>query len=350
MIRYCESGCLYTKVAARTSLAAIVAVALLLGLAGTASAHHGIATVGAAGLEGPGAPVETSSSATLPDGSALAYLKLDYADFEKFDRTRSDETKSNSFWIAGLGYGITPYLSGYFFLPYTQKSVEDGPGGNSGIGDASLLGVLGFKYYRGLQLVEANESLDDLEDWHFTVYGGLSFPTGEANVRGPANSGGEISPGFATGFGKPSFTAGLTATKTLTERLSWIQEVSFLRFQSYRYDDGVLRRFGDEFRINQALSYRLFTWPERSARLDLNLEANYLHLERDRSNGHPEQGAGGRIGYLVPGLRAYWRNSSAGLAVKLPIVTDLNEDSLQQGAEGKENFRLIFTISVLQGA
>jgi len=42
-------------------------------------AHHGVASLGAAGLEGPGAPVETSSSATLPEGKWLGYLKVDHA-------------------------------------------------------------------------------------------------------------------------------------------------------------------------------------------------------------------------------------------------------------------------------
>ncbi|MBI4719790.1 MAG: transporter, partial [Chitinivibrionia bacterium] len=34
-----------------------------------ALAHHGVASLGVAGLEGPGSPIETSSSATLPKGS-----------------------------------------------------------------------------------------------------------------------------------------------------------------------------------------------------------------------------------------------------------------------------------------
>ncbi len=78
---------------------------------GVSQAHHGVATLGAAGLEGPGAPIETSSSATLPQGSVLAYMKLDYAQFEKFTAARDDEKDYYSFWMFGLGYGFTPYLS-----------------------------------------------------------------------------------------------------------------------------------------------------------------------------------------------------------------------------------------------
>jgi hypothetical protein len=48
-------------------------------------AHHGVAGLGAAGLEGPGAPIESATSATLPAGKTLAYLKLDHAKYQTFD-------------------------------------------------------------------------------------------------------------------------------------------------------------------------------------------------------------------------------------------------------------------------
>lgn len=53
------------------------ALPLLLGLTALpALAHHGVAGVGAAALEGPGAPVESASSVTLPAGRTLLSLKL----------------------------------------------------------------------------------------------------------------------------------------------------------------------------------------------------------------------------------------------------------------------------------
>jgi hypothetical protein len=38
---------------------------------------------------------------------------------------------------------------------------------------------------------------------------------------------------------------------------------------------------------------------------------------------------------------------SLGLALKKPVWTDLNEESQQQGAEGKEKYRFIATFSAL---
>ena len=71
-------------------------IAILLS-ASTTFAHHGVASLGVAGLEGPGAPIETSNSATLPKGGGLAYMKLDYASFKKYTSERDDEVKSNAF-------------------------------------------------------------------------------------------------------------------------------------------------------------------------------------------------------------------------------------------------------------
>jgi hypothetical protein len=152
---------------------------------------------------------------------------------------------------------------------------------------------------------------------------------------------------MSLGFGKPTFSVGLTATKPFRERFTWIGEASYLFFQEHKYADGNRTRFGDELRLNSALTYRLVTIPRWKFRLDANLEANYLRLGRDYSNGGGERATGGQILYLLPGARGYWRNISLGLGVKLPTWTNLNEESEQQGGEGKENYRLLFTLSLI---
>ena len=309
-----------------------------------AAAHHGVATLGAAGLEGPGAPLETSTSMTLPRGSILTYFKLDHARWERYTIRRDEESVYSTFWLFGLGYGVRSWLSAYAFLPYNQKTVEGGSSNSSGFADIALNAVLGFKYDDRLRLVPENQSLDDLEDWQFSLYLGMTLPTGDPNTRTRTN---EIDPGMSLGFGKPAFGVGLTATKLFKERFTYIAESSYLWFQEYEYDDGNRTQFGDEIRLNQALTYRILTVPRWKFRLDTHLEADYLRLGRDKSNGSGERATGGHILYLVPGLRAYWRNTSLALGVKFPAWTDLNEVGEQQGGEGKEQYRLICTFSVL---
>ena len=327
----------------RRRLSHVYALLLLLAPS-VATAHHGIAALGVAGLEGPGAPLEVSTSLTLPRGGILTYFKFDHAEWERYTIRRDEESVYSTFWLFGLGYGVRSWLSAYVFLPYNQKTVEGGSSNSSGFADMSLNAVLGFKYDDGLRLVPESQSLDDLEDWHFSVYLGMTLPTGDPNTRTRTN---EIDPGMSLGFGKPALGAGLTVTKLFRERFTYIAETAYLYFQDYKYDDGNRTQFGAEFRLNQALTYRLLTVPRWKFRLDAQLEADYLRLGRDKSNGSGERATGGQMLYLLPGFRAYWRNTSLGLGVKLPTWTDLNEEGEQQGGEGKESYRLICTFSLL---
>jgi hypothetical protein len=320
---------------------------MLLGalVAAPAGAHHGVASLGVAGLEGPGAPVETSSSANLPEGKWLGYLKLDHAESRTFDPDPTiPEGAYNQYWMLGLGYGVKPWLSVYAVQPYNIKKDEAGGLNSRGFTDLSLAAVLGFKYDQGWLLVPANESLDDLLDWHFTANLGVSLPTGDANHR---LRDGAIDPGKSLGFGKSSLSYGLTATKQIGDNATVVFEAGRTRFQAYTYDNGERVRFGTEDRLNAALSYRLMTDPASKFRLDGNAELNYLGLGRDVENGVGAEATGGKMVYGVLGLRLYKDNLSLGLALKKPIWTDLNESDMQQGAEGKERYRFIATLSAL---
>jgi len=326
-------------------LASLSALGLLLAWVSPVAAHHGVAGLGVAGLQGPGAPLEAATSATLPARTLLFYLKLDRAEYETFD---SDPTNPESdyanFWIGGLGYGVTSWLSAYLFFPYNQKIDESGGFDTEGFADLSLFTQLGWKWDEGPRLIPPTESLDDLEDWHFTFFGGFTIPTSNANER---DRNGTIDPGKSTGFGEPSYAFGLTATKMLADRLTFNLELSRNAFIENTYDDGNRTRFGTEYRVNPGLIYRLWEHEAHRLRLDVSLEPQYLNLGRDRTNGSDERATGGHILYMLPGVRAYWRQVSLGLGVKVPAWTDLNEERDQQGGEGTEHYRVIFTLSVL---
>ena len=321
-----------------------VAAAFLVGIAGSAAAHHGVASLGAAGLEGPGSPVETSTSMTIPGRTWLGYLKLDYASFELKTPERDDEGSYNAFWMYGLGYGFTPSFSGYLFVPFTSKVVEDNSYNTSGFTDMTLMGVFGFKYDEGLRLIPQSESLDDMMDWHFTFYGGLTLPTGDANV---SDSEGNIDPGMALGFGKPAYMFGWTATRQFADPWTFVLDISYIGFTEYEYDDGNRTKFGAEFRTNIALVYKAYTSQASKFRCDLIVEGNYLDLGRDVANGEPEAGTGGKMLYVQPGIRLYRKAITIALGVKWPGWTDLNEEEEQQGAEGTEDYRVEFTFSTL---
>lgn len=323
-------------------------------IASPALAHHGVAALGAAGLEGPGAALETSSSATLPAGAGFLSYKLDFAKYKVATKAQDGEADYNQFHLLGLGYGFKPWLSAYGFLPYTQKIDETGGYNSQGIGDLGLNLVLGFKHdAKGLALVPANESLDDLEEWHFTAAVGTSLPTGKANIKDPSRAN---DPGKATGFGKPTLSLGATATKLISPKLTGTVELSTLYFQQRRYeDDGSGTPFdfqyGAEQRINAALSYRLHVDASQKLRVDGNFELNYLILGRDQTNGAGDTGSGGKVLYVVPGVRVSVDGFSVAAGIKLPVWKRLHEDDIstgkQQGAEGNEKYRLVLAASLL---
>jgi hypothetical protein len=242
----------------------------------------------------------------------------------------------------GLGYGVTSWLSGYVFVPYYAKVVEDNSYNTAGFADISLIATVGLKWDRGLRLQPETESLDDLEDWHYTLYGGLTLPTGDANL---ADADGVIDPGMSLGFGKPSFLLGTNVTKMVSSRATLIGDISGIWFQEYTYADDTVGQFGSEFRANLAWAQRLVTNREKRLRFDGILEANYLRLGRDRTDGQDELATGGKILYIQPGCRVFVDSFTAAVGIKLPVWTELNEEELQQGAEGTENFRLQVTFS-----
>jgi len=308
-------------------------------------AHHGVAGVGAAALEGPGAPVESASSAILPVGKTLLYAKLDHAKFKTYDPDpTAPESDYANYWMVGLGHGFTPWFSAYVFAPYHAKIDESGGLDSKGWADLSVLGQIGFKYDNGFKLIPEKQSLDDLEDWHFTVFGGGTLPSGNANHR---LSDGTIDPGKAHGFGKNTWNLGFTATKQLTRDLTFNLEASTIRFREYRYKDGNQVKFGAENRFNLSLAQRLHTHPDSRFRVDAVIEAQYLALGRDIENGMGAAATGGKMLYLVPGLRFYKDNLSIAVGIKKPVWTQLNEPNQQQGAEGKEKYRLILSASML---
>ncbi len=308
-----------------------------------ALAHHGVAGVGAAGLSGPGAPVESAASTVLPDGQWLATFKLDDARYKTYDWA-APNGKFSRFSMFGLGYGVSSWFSVYAFLPYNEKVDEAGGLNSRGVADISVMGQFGFKYDQGFKRVPKNESLDDLEDWHFSVFGGATLPTGNANHR---MADGSIDPGKSLGFGKPAWSLGVTLSKMLSDQLTLSLEASALRFTAYTYKDGQNVQFGAEQRLNAALAWRGWTVAERQFRLDPVFELQYLGLGRDKADGLGEAGTGGKVLYAMPGVRAYWKSASFALGLKRPVWTRLNESSQQQGAEGKEKLRVVFSASLL---
>ena len=155
----------------------VALVSATLALAGAARAHHGVAAVGLAGPEGPGAAMETTSPLPLPEGMIFTMVKTEYVPFQRFAFAEPNNKSYSSFNMVALGIGVRPWMSVYVFQPLNVKE-QGGIGRNAGAGDTNLMLSFGFKWDEGLRLVPEKESLDDLMDWHFSVWASSTLPVG----------------------------------------------------------------------------------------------------------------------------------------------------------------------------
>jgi hypothetical protein len=314
-----------------------------------AEAHHGVAAVGFSEPEGPGAAVETTAALPLPAKTGFAMVKGEFVSFSaRRDRAAFPMQKDiASFNMVALGLGITPSLSAYVFQPYNVKSMDGGAGRNAGLGDTNLMLAIGWKWDEGLRWIPQKESLDELSDWHFLLWASCTVPVGPTENND--DTGTRFAPDLQTGFGAPSPAIGLAILKQISTDFTLLAEVNHQYF--FVHDYSFLRyQFGAETRVNAATAYRAFA--RRRVRVDIVAEAVGLNLRRDRQDddlGGPNPltelpASGGKILYGALGARGYFGKLVVGLSVKRPVLRVLNEEPLQQGSEGLENFRVSLSL------
>lgn len=309
----------------------------------TAMAHHG----GISLALGPGSPIETNSPLTLPQGAFVLSWRLEQVEWKK--RSFAEPTNKDyfTFMNLGLSYGLTPYLTGNLFIPYSIKS-QDLLGKTKGIGDLKFLFNLGLNYdpsIKGIRLNTAQDTaitLEETKKTYLSLFGGFTLPTGKNRkvLRGEIDP----DPGMQPGFGSPTYTFGISATRQWTGALTLAADTSY---DIFTRKDGF--KFGNEWRANLAGIYEIYGKPEGFiSKIDGILELNLLNIARDEEEREKQRATGGTILYLSPGLRVSFPkpfNGSLGLMLKFPTLKDLNEKSEQQGAEGLEKVRAIVTLS-----
>lgn len=306
----------------------------------SALAHHG----GVSLAFGPGTPVETASPLSLPRSGLVLSARTEYVDFKKFSFAGPANKDAFLFNNLGISYGLTHYLTASLFVPYSVKRA-DTLGANKGLGDINFAFQLGFNHTpgKGISLSQPDDTAlvsAETKKTFFSFMGCFTLPTGENNRE----IAGAIDKGMQTGFGKPSYTIGFSAGKPVTGRLSLVADTSYQMFTTK--DDF---RYGSEYRLNVASVGELYGNTQGFlSRLDAIFELNLLQLGRDREFGEGFEATGGTILYISPGMRFAFprlKNANLGILVKFPAWKSLNEGNEQQGAEGRESYRAIATMS-----
>ena len=316
-------------------IAGIVIAMLPVGAHG----HHGGVSLG----YGPGSPVETSTGLTLPQGGFSLIARVEQVEWRQFHWAEPENKSSFTFSSLGLGYGFTPYLSVFLFVPYSVK-MQDELGKSYGGGDASFWFYLGGSYdpARGFRLNTSEDtavSLETSQTTYFSLNVAASAPTGESH--NDDRFGEEFERGMQPGFRSPFVNLGFTVT-----RQAFVQGLTFSADTLYTvFTEKDDFKFGNEFRADVAGVYDL--WTRRGGwSLQPILELNFLNVAKDQEEEKGIANSGGSILYLSPGLRFNVAPVSLGILFKLPVWKDLNKQSEQQGAEGLEKFRAIAAFSV----
>jgi len=279
-------------------------------------------------------PGFTPKQGQLVIGTSWIYQGADtisYAsmlNYARRDQHVHNHSAANSLALNAL-YGITDDLSIGISYPYVFRSniqtAHDAvynDGDSIGFGDMSLTARYRF--------LEHN-------DWHAALIAGLKLPTGETSERAP--DGVKLGIDHQPGTGSLDPIMGLALTKVAAP---FTYTASALYRLSTRADQDTA--VGDTLLYNLAATYtidaELGNWLERrfptqilghNSRWAAVLELNGVFQEQLEYQGHKEEGHGGNVIYLSPGLSmALDDKLYSNLSLGFPLIEDLS--GVQPGA------------------
>lgn len=292
-----------------------------------------VALVAAAGAEtGAHAAPQTFNTA-LPVGKGNLvfreqFLALDASD----DPSSADRDLNVRGSVSVLGYGVTSDLALFGILPWLDKELDlTTTGGRrisrgtDGFGDAQI-----FARYTVVQ--------KDMRGSSFRIapFAGLELPTGEDDDR---DAMGRLPQPLQSGSGSWDPLGGVIVTwQTLDYQID-----AQLAYKINTEANGF--EFGDEFRFDTSLQYRLLP-PELGSGVPGFLygviEANLLHQESNEIGGVDDPNSGGTRLYLSPGLQYVTRKWIVEAIVQVPVAQDLDGTALEDDYAFRAGFRVNF--------
>jgi hypothetical protein len=173
------------------------------------------------------------------------------------------------------------------------------------------------------------------------ILAGVKLPTGSDHKRdkGPSGKRERLPPMLQPGSGSFDSLFGFALG-----RLSPSFDVEAGLF--YRINtEGNDFRFGNQLRYELALQYKLYPpFPSKiNSQLNLMLEINGFHMEKNRSRRGKLGNTGGDTLSLSPGLQYILsRNSLIEFSVQVPVIQELNEASSEKPDPLKDRVKFLF--------
>jgi len=267
-----------------------------------------------------GVHAQITTNNALPVGEGKAIFRVQ----NKIIRATGDPTSTDrellvqAFPVVGV-YGITPRLTVFGVVPVLDKILSlttpqgrISRGGDFGLGDARL-----FARYDVYRKSSRGKILS------FSPFGGAELPTGANKQR---DEFGRVPPKLQRGSGSvdPFFGAVLTY-----QTLQWFFDAA----TSYQINTEANNfEFGDEYRLDGVVKYRLFPRELRSGVpgfFYILLESNLIIQDNNEVNGISNLNSGGTTWFADPGLQYITRKFVFEGAIQLPVVQDLNGNALE---------------------
>lgn len=269
----------------------------------------------------------------LPVGKGNFVFRQQFLDLKASDDpSHADRNLEVRGTISVLGYGVTSDLALFGILPYLDKDLDlTLPGGQrirrstNGIGDAQI-----FARYTVFQ--------NDMRGSNFRIapFAGLKLPTGDDNDR---DSFGRLPQPLQPGSGSWDPFGGVVVTwQTLDYEID-----AQASYKANTEANGF--EFGDEFRFDASLQYRLLPRELGSGVpgfLYGVIEANLLHQAKNEIGGTNDPNSGGTKLYLSPGLQYVTRKWIVEAIVQIPVIQDLGGTALEDDYAVRAGFRVNF--------
>lgn len=249
------------------------------------------------------APITFNTALPVSEGQYLARALV------VLDRksTPAIEVEKSSL-VAVLGYGITSKLSVFGVLPSTvvEHDMVNSERRDSALGDAELFGR--YEIFR-IDKPGATRRI--------TPFVGVRFPTGEQGLTSDGTSDVFAGASFTSASAKQNFEAQIRYDRNGSDNV---------------FDDQ--QRFKQGDRIGADISWQKRVLPtaitnETKGFWFAVLEANANYSQRNTLNDRRDNDSGGFIASLSPGLQYSTRRWIAELAIRVPIIKNINGRGLE---------------------
>lgn len=279
-----------------------------------------------------------TSAAPLTFNTALPISQDEWILREQFvymrsadDPTLMDRRMEVSGLMTTLGYGVTRDFALFAVAPYFDKQLSMNLGSQevsrsrSGVGDVMLMGR--YTVY---------ENNAPGRTFRIAPFLAVKAPTGSDRA---SDGRGRLPPMLQSGSGSWDWQGGSVAS---FQSLEWGGDIQ-LAHQTNGEANG--RRAGAVTRLDLSAQRRL--WPGTlgdgvPSFLYGGLEANLIHVAKDRANGIDDANSGGTTLFLTPTLQFVTRHWVLEAGIQVPVSQRLNGTALKNDYVLTTGFRLNF--------